>query len=257
MNRGLGRATQVSGLIEFLGVWGLLLAVAFPALWPRPTDDTERARRQRDFGAVLAVAAALLAAFLVRMPAMALVLLLGIFAVRAAWRSLHVPDGDAPGLFAAFLVILALGMIGGCELVFFKDSYGQDLQRMNTIFKFYHQAWPLLAIGVAVFAGRAWDASSRRRPVFRALVAAAAVLALLWPANVIVSRFRQKDGPFSLDARGPLARREAGDAAAIEWLMQERPRGLGRPRGVRRPVLRVQPHLLPHGHPDGARLGKP
>ena len=224
-NRGLGRATQVSGLLEFLGVWGLLLAVGFASLWPRPSDDTEQARRRRDFVAVLAIAAALLAGFLARMPAMALVLLLGIFAVRAAWRSLHAPDGDAPGMFAAFLLILGLGMIGGCELVFFKDSYGQDLQRMNTIFKFYHQAWPLLAVGVAVFAGRAWEASLRRRPVFRALVAAAALLALLWPANVIVSRFRQKDGPFSFDARGPLARRDAGDAAAIDWLVGNAPEG--------------------------------
>lgn len=224
-NRGLGRATQVSGLIEFLGVWGLLLAVGFAALWPRPSDDSESARRRSDFGAVLAVAAALLAGFLARMPAMTLVLLLGIFSVRAAWRSLHAPDGDASGMFAAFLLILGLGMIGGCELVFFKDSYGQDLQRMNTIFKFYHQAWPLLAVGAAVFAGRAWDASSRRRPVFRALVAAAVLLGLLWPANVIVSRFRQKVGPLSLDARGPLARRAAGDAAAIDWLIREAPEG--------------------------------
>ena len=224
-NRGLAHATQVSGLLEFLGVWGLLLAIGFASLWPRPSDDTERARRWRDFGAVLALAAALLVAIPARMPAMALVLLLGIFAARAAWRSLHAPDGDAPGVFAALLLILGLGMIGGCELVYFRDSYGQDLQRMNTIFKFYHQAWPLLAVGVAVFAGRAWDAGSRRRPAFRALVAATGLLALLWPANVIVSRFRQKDGPFSLDARGPLARRDAGDAAAIDWLIGNAPEG--------------------------------
>jgi len=34
-----------------------------------------------------------------------------------------------------------------------------------------------------------------------------------------VSRFRQKEGPLSLDARGPLARRAAGDAAVIDWLL--------------------------------------
>ncbi len=223
-NKGLGRATMFSGLLEFLGVWGLLFAVGFAALWPRPADDTESARRRRDFATALAVAAVLLVGLSTRMPAMPVVLLLGIFAARAGWRSLRAPEGDASGVFAAFLLLLGLGMIGGCEIVYFKDSYGHDLQRMNTIFKFYHQAWPLLAIGTAVFAGRASNAGLRRRRAFRALVATAALLALLWPANVIVSRFRQKDGPFSLDARGPLARRGSGDAAAIDWLLKNAPR---------------------------------
>src|SRR5689334_136629 len=40
-NRGLDRATMFSGLIEFLGVWGLLFAAAAAALWPRASDATE------------------------------------------------------------------------------------------------------------------------------------------------------------------------------------------------------------------------
>ena len=51
------------------------------------------------------------------------------------------------------------------------------------------------------------------------------ILSCLWPINVAVSRFRQKDGPLSLDAHGPLVRRNKGDAAAIDWLLKNAPMG--------------------------------
>ena len=41
-------------------------------------------------------------------------------------------------------------MIAGCEFIYFKDSYGQRLQRMNTIFKFYEQVWVLFGVASAV-----------------------------------------------------------------------------------------------------------
>jgi uncharacterized membrane protein len=108
-------------------------------------------------------------------------------------------------------------MIAGCEFVYFKDSYGDKLHRMNTIFKFYHQAWPLLGIGAAVFAEHAWRTTRASRAV--AIVLAASVfLSLLYPLATTVSRLRQKNAPFSLDARGALGRRDAGDLEAIAWL---------------------------------------
>jgi YYY domain-containing protein len=216
-NQGIGRADVSSGWLELLGVWGILFAVAALALWPEPPEDTETQRRRRDFSLLVAAALALAAGFALRASALAIVLFLGVLAARTAWRALgsSTPEGDPSGLFAAFLVLLALGMIGGCEIVYFRDNYGHDLERMNTIFKFYHQAWPLLAIGTAAFAGRAWEAGGKRRFAFRAVIAAAVLASLLYPIDAVVSRVRQNDGPISLDARGPLRKRSAGDADAI------------------------------------------
>jgi YYY domain-containing protein len=229
-NRGLGRTTMFSGALELLGVWGILIALCLAGLWPRhstaPGDETEEARRRRHLILTVAARVSLAAGFFLKMPAMPILLLLLFFAALSVWRSLRGETADADGAFAGLLVLLGLGMIAGCELVFHKDTYGQDLQRMNTIFKYYHQAWPLLAIGGAVFAGRAWNAAPPgRRVIWRLGLSALGVLALLWPLNVTISRFRQKDGPLSLDAAGPLAKRSAGDAAAVDWLLKNAPLG--------------------------------
>jgi YYY domain-containing protein len=215
---GLGKAHAASGLFEFFGVWGILFGVAAAGFLGEIVEETEAGRRKRDLLLALGGAAAILVAFLRKAPALAPLVFLAVLALRAAWRSLSRGD-DRKGLFAAFLCLLALGMIAGCELVYFKDNYGDQLHRMNTIFKFYHQAWPLLGIGAVVFADRAWQASAkRRRRMLATVLAVAAFAAALYPATAIASRLKQRTGSFTLDARSALDRRNRADLEAIEWL---------------------------------------
>jgi YYY domain-containing protein len=218
--QGLGKTTMKSDLLEFLGVWGILLAAGYAGLLSASAGSEEDERSRARFRLVMAVLAfaSLLAAFFARAPALVVILPLGLLAFWIAVRALKSPEGNGEDLFASFLVILALAMVAGCEFIYFKDNYGQDLQRMNTIFKFYHQAWPLLAIGVAVFGERAWRERAGRGVAVRATLAAAMALSLFYPIEAAVSRLRQHEGSVSLDLRAALTRRNSGDAEAIAWL---------------------------------------
>jgi YYY domain-containing protein len=54
--------------------------------------------------------------------------------------------GDRSHAFVLLLGGLAFVLIAGCEIVFLKDVFAGNLPRMNTVFKFYFQAWALLSI---------------------------------------------------------------------------------------------------------------
>ncbi|MEP7131630.1 MAG: DUF2298 domain-containing protein [Acidobacteriota bacterium] len=217
-SRGLGQATLRSGLLEFLFFWGLLFLAATIGMSgggaPAPTD--EAARRRRDLRRALAGAAALAASFATGTPALLVLVPLVLLAGGLAWKALRADDTES--LYAGCLLLLGLAMVAGCEFVYFRDSYGQDLQRMNTVFKFYHQAWPLLAIAAAVLAERAWRSAGRFRKPVRLALGAAIVLALLYPADALLSRLRNHEGRFTLDAFPSLFQRAGGDALAIQWL---------------------------------------
>jgi len=97
------------------------------------------------------------------------------------------------------------------EFVYLRDIFGT---RMNTVFKFYFQAWVVWGIAGAyglargLMRGKAW--------------AAAAVLLILaglvYPALAIPARAQEYGGPPTLDGAAHLRQIYAADFEAIAWL---------------------------------------
>ena len=135
--------------------------------------------------------------------------------------------------YALILLALALAIVMGVELVRQKD----DIGRMNTVFKFYLQAWTLFGVttayGLATWAPRAlgW------RPVWRrlawGLTAVLLVLVMLYPPFAarakVRDRFSAEASPRGLDGMAYMDNaaefengvdvRLADDKAAMQWLL--------------------------------------
>jgi len=60
---------------------------------------------------------------------------------------------DRPRAFTLLLGAFAFGLVAMTEIVFLKDVFAGSYPRMNTVFKFYFQAWALLSItcGAALY----------------------------------------------------------------------------------------------------------
>ena len=143
--QGLGWVSRRSVWTEFMVVHGLFFFVLVADLATRlgPLDPA-RARERREPYYVL------LGAIGIGLGLILDSLILGLMsamtvALFVSWcrptRDVA-PDED----YVSLLTLGALGLLAGCEVVFVRDFYGGELERLNTVFKFYYQAWILLAL---------------------------------------------------------------------------------------------------------------
>ncbi|MFN2303088.1 MAG: DUF2298 domain-containing protein, partial [Anaerolineales bacterium] len=127
---------------------------------------------------------------------------------------------------AAIIFVLVLIVLGGVmvlapEFVYLQDSFGA---RMNTIFKFYYQAWMLwsLAAGfaaVVIFNSGRWFS--------KFILTLFILLGLIYPILAFPNKtdgFSPVNG-YTLDASAYFEDYQPDEAAAIEWLKKE-PKGI-------------------------------
>lgn len=119
--------------------------------------------------------------------------------------------------FVFILIFTGLALSLVVEYLYLRDSFGV---RMNTVFKFYYQAWVML--GCACAYGIWWLLDRLERPASRLLFLLGAVLliglGLVYPVLAIPSRAADFKGPPDLDGASVVARNNPDDWAAIQWL---------------------------------------
>ncbi len=174
-----------------------------------------------------------------------MMLLFGALAAATAILSTFVREPQAPAVtaeavgaenkvlcasdnFAAILLLVGFGLIVIPEFFYLRDLFGW---RMNTIFKFYYQAWILLGLSAAYLWARLNRSLSGFTRVLVNLGTVALLLsALVYPFWGILTRaesFSQKvaAGAQNLTLNGAefLERSRPDDWAGIEWLRQAEP----------------------------------
>jgi YYY domain-containing protein len=209
-------AIATTSLSEFLTVFGLLL---FPPAVLVATRGAPRLPSSGE-GRHLAYAVAGLAIVLAAIAGNAVLPLLALLLAGAVALAYGDGDEDAANERAGFLLIAAATIaLLACEVAFLKDSYGEKLYRMNTVFKLYFQAWTILAIAapwaLARLLARAWRWAPAPR-LIRLATALLIVMSACYPIGITLDRL---NSPWkTLDGTAYLRRDHPDDYAAMAWL---------------------------------------
>lgn len=124
-------------------------------------------------------------------------------------------------VFSLLLILVGMLLVLMPEFIYLRDLFNN---RMNTIFKFYYQAW--LMWGVAAAFGAAVLLSSLRGVsawLFRGGLAALLIIGLIYPVlgvNTKTNGFNPTAG-FTLDGTAYLQRQSPDEYAALSWLRQQ------------------------------------
>lgn len=242
LSAGMGWVTDFADPYEFLQMFGLFVAGGallvgslYLLLQPEPEEaetldlvseaGESRVEMTDRLLTIGAVATVLIAAAAVHRLTLICLVGLGVAALLVAYRVLNTEEPNRAD--AAALLLFAVGCFAAAvpEVVYLRDVFaGGASYRMNTVFKFYYQAWVLLGLAAAYGAYRSWT-------VLRAIASASwawgalAGLGLLTVGAAIYTAWIPQAGinaskPGTLDAAAWITSADPGDARVIAWLQR-------------------------------------
>ncbi len=244
---GIGLVTTRTNLGDFLQIFGLFLLgvvilIGSLGLLLQPADEASDETEippvlagevgalnvQRATSSNLALALVVLLAIGVGIAVHAIVLilllLLGVAAILVLERVLNTERPDRMDAAALLLIVTACVILAFTEIAYLRDSFdGSGSYRMNTVFKFYYQAWTLLSLSAAYGIWRGRDILRRYLPsvyvwMLLVLVAAGVLGAATYTIIAPTASVQPDYGAVSLDGMAWLKSQHPGDYAAITWL---------------------------------------
>ncbi|MCB9422135.1 MAG: hypothetical protein H6667_20200 [Ardenticatenaceae bacterium] len=139
--------------------------------------------------------------------------------------SLLHPFSRSPLPFLLLLVASAILLTLGPEFVYLRDNFGQ---RLNTIFKFYYQAWVMFGVAGLVGLAYLWHTVKAAGVLASIGYGLALLVALLFPFYGIQSRAAEYRGAVTAESRQPatlnglaqVERFKPDEYEAIMWLRE-------------------------------------
>ncbi len=153
-------------------------------------------------------------------------LLLLAFVVLALFAFFAHCLGDSSDVFVIVLIGTACGVTLLPEWMHINDTFGGNLSRMNTVFKFLYQGWILFGLASAysvyrVIADRAAGvrlARSGPRLVYALVVVALVLAGAFYPVMAFVTKANEFKVTPTLDGMAYMKANNADDYYAIQWL---------------------------------------
>lgn len=157
-------------------------------------------------------------------PWLALLLALGVSCgVLALFGAKREYTLESESVFPLLLVLMGLLLTLAPEFIFLRDIF---TARMNTIFKFYFQAWVLWSLAGAWQLARwielleeRWRSTQDNTGMLRLFLALGLiVIGLVYTVLAVPARAKEHGTPWTLDSAAWLATSNPQDYAAIRWL---------------------------------------